>query len=403
MNGVVWFGAVAIGMAMFGVADAHADHVDNHIWIETKSGGFILATEQALDQADRINAVTEGKYVGYYKPVCDAYVTYEYAQERSRTNYREGESVTRTWYTTENGEWPDRWIKPKTHTVNNAQVLDQRNDRCGTDDAAYYTNALNEDISNLNITSVSELKHDIYHECVCGYWYSNTIKDEYTYTILDLPRDRETPPDYQETVAAGVKGGFRVWSDINDITFTYTDSRLDADIIVQQQIGDGTAYGNAEMGCLFENDQCTIQLFTDVNVRNRQTLTNTHSIGWTIAHEFGHLIGLPHHIDPDHIMNTVHADDVRDYWEARNINVPRISEPTYEERMLGYTKPAGHTEGEVPRNAVQFANTEIVSEFIELLLATLLNAPQEDRFDLWFAITTEIQDRIDLFGLVYGN
>ena len=398
MSNPVKLGGVAISvLAVLGIlvvgGQAYADHVDNHVWIETRSGGFVLATEPAKDQADRINSVTQSGY--FYNPVCNADVTYEYSIKRKGDHG--------TWYSTESDKWPNRWAKPETHTVNNVQVLDQRNDRCGTDDAAYYTNALNEHTSNLNITSVSELKHDTYHECVCGYWYSNTIKDEYTYTILDLPNDRETPPDYQETVATGVKGGFRVWSDINDITFTYTDSRLNADIIVQQQIGDGTAYGNAEIGCLFENDQCTIQLFTDVNVRNRQTLTNTHSIGWTIAHEFGHLIGLPHHIDPDHIMNTIRDDNVRDYYEARNINVPKISEPTYEERMLGYVSPAGHTEGEVPRNAVQFANTETVSEFIELLLATLLNAPQEDRFDLWFAITTEIQDRIDLFGLVYGN
>lgn len=182
----------------------------------------------------------------------------------------------------------------------------------------------------------ADLDRQGHHEQVCGYWYSNVVKDEYTYTIVDLPRDREIPSDYEGVVRAGVAAGLNAWAKINDMNFTYTDSRLHADIIIQQQIGNGRMYGNAEIGCLFDNEQCTMQLFTDINVRDQQTLVNRHSIAWTVAHEFGHMIGLPHHIDPDHIMNTVHSNDVRTYYEARNINVVQAPEPTYEQRLLGY-------------------------------------------------------------------
>lgn len=80
---------------------------------------------------------------------------------------------------------------------------------------------------------------------------------------------------------------------------------------------------------MFEYDQCTIQLFTDANVDNKQTLVNSKSIEHTIAHEFGHLIGLPHHIDEGHIMNTVHAINTRTYYEVENINVPNGVDPSF--------------------------------------------------------------------------
>ena len=138
-------------------------------------------------------------------------------------------------------------------------------------------------------------------ECLCEYWNTNTIKHEYTYTITDLPPDRETPENYQGIVAAGVKAGFDRWGDINDITFTYTDSKIKADITIQQQVGNGRGeYGNAKVGCLFESTQCTIQLFTawDKPFSNTENLLNKHAIEYVTAHEFGHLIGLPHHTRP---------------------------------------------------------------------------------------------------------
>ncbi len=155
-----------------------------------------------------------------------------------------------------------------------------------------------------------------------------------------------SPPE--NVVKLGVQDGLNQWSKINDIKFTYTKNKLDADIIVQQQIGDATSFGNAISGCLFEQQQCTIQLFSDVNVENKQTLVNRKSIEFTIAHEFGHLIGLPHHIDPGHVMRTTHADNVRTYYEARGVNVPELYEPRNYERVLANNPPDTRTSNSEP-------------------------------------------------------
>lgn len=57
-------------------------------------------------------------------------------------------------------------------------------------------------------------------ECLCEYWNANTVKDEYTYIITDMPNNRETPANYQNIVKAGVKAGLDQWGDINNIRFT---------------------------------------------------------------------------------------------------------------------------------------------------------------------------------------
>lgn len=199
----------------------------------------------------------------------------------------------------------------------------------------------------------------------------------------------EIPPNYGQTVAVGVKAGLDRWGDINNIDFKQTNSRINADIIIQQQIGDGRIYGNAEVACLFDAQQCTIQLFTDLNVRNEQTLVNARSIEWTIAHEFGHLIGLPHHIEPDHIMNTIHDTDVRGYWEARNINVPTMTEPTYDQRLLVNTHDDvgdGDVYGTVT-GPDQVMDHPITTEFIAFMRTVLLNTPEADRSSLWIDVS----------------
>ena len=373
---------------------AYADHVDNHIWIETKRGNFITATGLAQEQISQASTYINADY----GDLCKARTNYEYKLIRDDGTIYEGTSI-----------WPrGYWERPKTDVINEIEVLNQRKGECGVNEETYYINALNESLDdNETITSI-EPKHKEHHECVCGYWYKNAVKDGYTYTIIDLPRDRETPPNYQQIVAASVKAGFDRWGDINDIRFTQTDSRLEADIIIQQHIGNGKQYGNAHVGCLFgknENSQCTIQLFTDLNMGYTQTLVNAHSIEYTIAHEFGHLIGLPHHIEPGHIMNTIHAKNVREYWEARNINVPRMTEPTFEQRLLensdaytDYTQttkqihPATDHE-KLPTNIIEFAEHKKTIEFIEFIESTMQTQPTiAEQIELLSDITNYLAD-----------
>ena len=342
---------------------AHADHVDNNTWIETAEGNFIIASDKAQDSIDK-------NYAAEYNIL-------------SRDNCKIPQV-----------NFGDN-SRPKTTRINEYLMIDQRRGECGDKQAE--ENRLNLIYDSGGYTPTTE-EYLEYHECVCGYWYENTVKDEYTYTIIDLPRDSELPAGYKEVVEAGVEAGLDRWGDINDINFRETDSRLKANIIIQQQIGDGRTYGNAEIGCLFDNQQCTIQLFSDLNVRNEQTLQNKESIEFVIAHEFGHLIGLPHHIDPEHIMNTVHANDVRTYYEARNISVPRMAEPTHEQSLLGYTDPVQTTENG-KWNADNITEHKAYIEFIKLLKAILLNTPENDRLDIWLSIKNGIQD--DVWNILF--
>ena len=320
--------------------EAYGDHIDNNIWIETAEGIFTTANEST-----------------HYSYQAKSYVYNDEACEY----------------------WPERNPSITTTKINGNKMFKQGVIGCGNETAEkeFY-----------NEKPYRTMTLENYHECLCGHWYHNTVKDVYKYTIIDLPRDREIPPDYNDMVKAGVSAGLNSWAKINDMTFTYTDSRLEADILIQQQIGNGRTYGNAEAGCLFDNQQCTIQLFTDFNKYNEQTLLNKHSIAWTIAHEFGHLIGLPHHIDPDHIMNTIHSDNTRTYYEARNINVVKASEPTYEQRLLGYEDT--ETETIDYTNITQLMEHPITTNFIEFVKTIIRNAGFETAAEYITKITEEL-------------
>ena len=313
--------AATVTLAAAMTTTAHADH-DTGIYIQTGKGNFTYESDAAYDTVwdcrsiDVKGTVTQKVIDGLQR--IDGV---EYEQE-------EGLESIKPYFYTRTGELARVKIPPvgsttiivssildeipKTEWINGAQMYTQTqacsNNKIDYNSIAEYTS----DQKKINkwieaggeITSQQENL-----ECLCKYWDTNTVKHEYAYTITDMPKDREIPPDYNSIVRAGVEAGLNSWAKINDIKFTYTDSRLEADIMIQQQIGAAysNTYGNAEVGCIHENAQCTIQLFTDINTGNEQTLINKRMIEWVIAHEFGHLIGLPHHIDEGHIMSTIHA------------------------------------------------------------------------------------------------
>lgn len=365
---------------------AHADHVDRHVWIETAEGNFITKTETAIDiiaQSDR--------YVNVKFTILEEVWTPDEVWAPSEVN-RNTKFLFKT---------PDGYGKYEEVKINDINVI--QIGTCGdetTEKERLERLTTKEGFEQSAISSqgeyisgeISPNEYQKFHENLCNFAYSNVVKSEYTYTIIDLPKDREIPPDYNSIVKAGVQAGLNRWGDINDIEFKHTDNRLEADIIIQQQIGDGTAYGNAEIGCLFDQQQCTIQLFTDINVNKRQTLTNKQSIEWTTAHEFGHLIGIPHHIEPDNIMNTIHDNNIRTYYETHNINTPAMSEQTYEQRLLGYEDSETYTTDDTRISAI--TKHEKFTEFVEYIAQVMRNTPQNDRLGLWWTITDEIYDRI---------
>lgn len=367
---------------------AYADHVDRHIWIETAEGNFITRTETAIDD---INQQTR-----------QVYVTFTILQEVWNPDSEEieiGEVNRKTNFRFKTPDGYDEYNKVKINNINVIQIGNcgdettekERVERLTTKEG-FEQSAISGDGEYVS-GEISPDEYKKFHENLCNYAYSNVVKSEYRYTIIDLPKDREIPPDYNSIVKAGVEAGLNRWGDINDIEFKHTDNRLEADIIIQQQIGDGTEYGNAEIGCLFDQQQCTIQLFTDINVNKRQTLTNKQSIEWTTAHEFGHLIGIPHHIEPDNIMNTIHDNNIRTYYETRNINIPAMSEQTYKQRLLGYEDSETYTTDDTSISTI--TQHEKFAEFVEYIAQVMRNTPQEDRLGLWWTITDEMFDRIE--------
>ena len=292
---------ILITVAAVPVITAYGDHIDNNIWIETAEGKYVTVTDSVVDSA---NGVLHANIFKLLESDDACYAWDVYPDFRNRF-FRE--TVTDREFFVNVGD-----------EINGREFLKSN---LGT--------------KSFDCDSKASEQESLYHECLCGFWHTNVVKDKYTYTILPLPDYRPLPTGYEAMVKLGVQDGLNQWGDINNITFRYTDSRLGANILVQQQIGDATQYGNAAIGCLFDKNQCTIQLFTDMNVDREQTLVNRESIEFTIAHEFGHLIGLPHHIDPGNVMRTIHANDVRTYYEVGNINVPEMYEPRGYERILG--------------------------------------------------------------------
>lgn len=380
------FTFITVGVMLgFAQMPAYGDHVDKHIWIETAEGSFITATDKALDKIDDVYYErTDNFYYDTTNPKRIAWITHTVLDVLEEREFTSGQKV--------------KFGEPQTTRINGIQVIDQRRGECGdkTSEVEYFKSLADPSKSiNYFPDSLHRYKYFAFeiepdeqqkhHENVCGYWYTNTLKDEYTYTIIDLPRDRIIPEGYKEKVRTGVQAGLDRWGDINNIDFSYTDNRLAADIIIQQQIGDTTQYGNADISCLFDNKQCTIQLFTDLNINGQQTLVSTLSIDWTIAHEFGHLIGLPHHIEPDNIMNTIHDNNIRTYYEVGGINIPNMKEPTIHQRLLP---------NDTIYTIVEIMSNEKTIEFIEYIESITQNMSHEGIYTLLYNIVAEITNKL---------
>lgn len=299
------------GLVLFGITNAYADHVDNYIWIETAEGKFTPYNEsiESIYNPETID-LNNINNIFIHK---DEYET----GLRANEEYRKWNEYT---YNGNIGAY--ELDKPEFTRINGVTMFES-NYGCGD---------MTKEKEYLEANQANEISMTLqkYHEYVCGYWYHNTLKDSYTYTIIDLPEHTKTPIGYNDIIRTGIEAGLESWGNINNIEFSYTDSRLKADIIIQQ--GENTGpLGNAETGCIHRDNQCTIQLFTKQNSKYSSEIIhiNEETIKWVIAHEFGHLTGLPHHIDPNNIMHTPaeRATD-RTYYEIHGINVPNISQPT---------------------------------------------------------------------------
>ena len=93
-------------------------------------------------------------------------------------------------------------------------------------------------------------------------------------------------------------------------------------------------------------------------------------------------------------MNTVHANDVRDYYEARNINVPRMTEPTYEQRLLENDDDYLDYANYIPTDIDGIMKHSAVTEFVEFMKTVLYNMTEDDRVLLWTDMVEQLANAI---------
>ena len=133
----------------------------------------------------------------------------------------------------------------------------------------------------------------------------------HTYTIEGVDIYERHQSGYGELVKEAVKSGLDAWSNINtNMRFQYTNDPARAEFKVIMG-GTGEEYGSKtdtfgsvnEIGCLRNlNEVCTITMFLEDAYTNRVNLMSSEMIEFVIAHEVGHLFGLPHHASALHLM-----------------------------------------------------------------------------------------------------
>lgn len=342
---------------------AHGDHVDNNIWIETAEGNFTTITKAT---AEFFGDNTSNK------TICEI---------RSELLSPTEQTLTLTLINAQ--------ISKELNTKINDVSVTKHVSQCDNNSDNSYIRIFTD---VLDITLTEEYKA-FHHECICGIYYVNIVKDKYTFTVTDLPDRRTLPHGYEMEVRDAIQAGLDMWGDINDIDYTYTDNRLKADIVIQQDIpapqrDDAYIVANGDLGCAISGRQCTIQLFTDLNRNGFQTLQTFEEIRDVIAHEHGHNLGLPHSVEKESIMATgIQANTVRTYYEARGINVPGTEyQHTHEQDDTPTT--------ETSWSADNITEHETVIEFIELVKSILMDTPEDDRYTTWLKISTSIFNEI---------
>jgi hypothetical protein len=379
------------GLVLFSIANAYADHVDNNIWIETADNNFITMNPTAGIHLYEI--FEEGNTCSILNPEGIAKSLARHEATGAQLIFDLTSDLTQ-----------DLEFENFRKDINNVAMI-QQYAGCGNErDERAVLNAI--DTENIATNDV----HKWHHECLCGYWYSNTIKDEYTFTITELSDRRELPTNYEREVREAIQAGLDLWGDANDITFTYTDSRLRVDIVIQQDIhraqyDDVYTIANGDLACLLEDRQCTIQLFTDLNLDGHQTLLTPEEIEETIAHELGHNFGLPHNIEHDNIMASLQDEYIRTYYEARGIKVPgAIVEHTHEDEDEIETTTSNDSEDDTQTKSYEddsqiwtvdnFVEHKAAVELFEVLEAILLDTPVEERFSTLIEMSDNILNEL---------
>lgn len=157
----------------------------------------------------------------------------------------------------------------------------------------------------------------------------------YTYAITGATFYDRVYPGYGDIVDEAVTSGLNHWKDVNpDMSFQHVNNPADVDfVVVMGGTGDGPrtdTFGSVnDIGCLVEHDtDCTIQLFVENAYGTSIELFGHSMIEYVTAHEFGHLLGMPHHGSSLHLMYS-ETDTNRVWYEDSEygLTAPYIAYP----------------------------------------------------------------------------
>lgn len=164
-----------------------------------------------------------------------------------------------------------------------------------------------------------ECKDSSWPERCGGSWdLGRVIVDDgiYEYTIADTSIYELEVPGFTAMLEETARNALKMWSDVNPgIEFVLVDDKEGADFnILMGGTGETkTLFGGIsdkwgevnDIGCLVEHDiDCTMTIYVENRVGGDVVLFSQVLLGYTILHETGHLLGLPHHPSALHAMHS---------------------------------------------------------------------------------------------------
>ena len=131
------------------------------------------------------------------------------------------------------------------------------------------------------------------------------------------------PDWYVERIATGTEFGFDAWSELNGgFDFAPADGG-EPDILVGFVPYSPDHVGLACIDCLDDNPYIEVVLYS-YDCNGDPIWYDYEVIRNTVAHEFGHIIGLEHHVDPDHLMWGDGDEYTKDPFHALGYEIPAI-------------------------------------------------------------------------------
>ena len=118
---------------------------------------------------------------------------------------------------------------------------------------------------------------------------------------------------YGDIIQQASAAGLKHWGDLNNMGFLRVPDPAHADFVIRMGgtgenagiLGITDMYGSVNtIGCLTDREggECTITLFVEDALGASLGLHNHDTMAFVVAHEFGHLLGFPHHGSKLHLM-----------------------------------------------------------------------------------------------------